>query len=478
MTAPPEKSLIVLIGAARIGTLEQNPHGRLSFSYDDAYRHRSDLPGGPTPLSLSMPLARRTHGNEVVEPYLRGLLPDNENVLRRWGKRFGIPWNSPFAHLRNVGEDVAGAARFVRESRLAEATAPGSVEPKDEAYIARRLRRLRGDRAAWDDIDSPGQFSLAGAQAKFALHRSPAGQWGVPTGRNATTHIFKPPLEHLADQEVNEHLCLRAAGRLGMRVAGSEVLQFDDERAIVLQRYDRVVRPDGSILRVHQEDICQALGVYPARKYQREDGGPGAVDIVDTLRQHLPPSQARRAVETFCRAMAYNWVLYGPDAHAKNYSLLLSGGSVRLAPLYDISSVAPYPDRYNLRTMTMAMSVNDKYQNGLITGDDWRAFAAAAGIDADELTAWVYDVVSNAPDALADVVRQERHWITELDVSRLLVDGVAANSKQLLRWVTQPPQNRPAAATAPPRRSRPRVASYRRTDGSWVSGYDNPRYRS
>lgn len=475
MTDLQEKSLTVLIGGTRIGTLEQNPSGQLSFSYDDDYRLQ--LGGDSTPLSLSMPLARRTHGNDVVEPYLRGLLPDNENVLRRWGTRFGIPWNSPFAHLRNVGEDVAGAAQFVRESRLAEATATGSVEPRDEAYIARRLSRLRGDRAAWDDIDSPGQFSLAGAQAKFALHRSLAGQWGVPTGRNATTHIFKPPLEHLADQEVNEHLCLRAAGRLGMLVANSEVLQFGDERAIVLERYDRVARSDGSVLRVHQEDICQALGVYPARKYQREDGGPGAVQVIDTLRQHVPPSAARRAVETFCRALAYNWVLYGPDAHAKNYSLLLSGGSVRLAPLYDISSVAPYPDRYDLRTMAMAMSVNGKYQNSLITGDDWRAFAVAVGVDAGEMTGWVHDVVSHAPDALADVVREERDWITELDVSRQLIDGVAANSKQLLRWVQRPPENRPKAAAAPRRRSRPRVDPYRRTDGTWVSGYDNPRFR-
>ncbi|MEO9240165.1 MAG: HipA domain-containing protein, partial [Jatrophihabitantaceae bacterium] len=329
MPDPQDKRLIVLINRAPAGVLEQDPHGRLSFSYHENYRaHRS-----PTPLSLSMPLALRSHANDVVEPYLRGLLPDNENVLRRWGARFGVPWNSPFAQLRHVGEDVAGAAQFVRESRLAEVTGPGSIEPKDDAYIADRLRVLRGDRAAWDDIASPGQFSLAGAQAKLALYRSPSGQWGLPSGRRATTHILKPALEHLVDQEVNEHLCLRGAARLGIRVAHSEIMQFGDERAIVLERYDRLVREDGSVQRVHQEDFCQALAVYPARKYEREDGGPGAVAIIRTLRQYLPPSQARPATETFCRALAYNWVIYGPDAHAKNYSLLLSGSNVRFAPL-------------------------------------------------------------------------------------------------------------------------------------------------
>ena len=473
MSEPKERTLAVLLNSERIGALDQDPHGQLSFTYNENYRRRRNA----TPLSLSMPLARRTHRNDMVEPYLRGLLPDNENVLRRWGSRFGVPWNSPFAHLRNVGEDVAGAAQFVRESRLAEVTEPGSVEPKDEAYIANRLRVLRGDRAAWDDIDSPGQFSLAGAQAKFALYRSPEGQWGLPTGRRATTHILKPPLEHLAHQEVDEHLCLRAAGRLGMRVARSEVMEFGTERAIVLERYDRIVQADGSVVRVHQEDVCQALAVYPARKYEREDGGPGAVRIIDTLRQHIPPSQARPAVETFCRALAYNWVIYGPDAHAKNYSLLLAGPTVRMAPLYDISSVAPYPDRFDLRTMAMAMSVNGKYQNSLVTGEDWRALARAADIDPEQMTSWVYDVVSNAPEALAEAVREEADWITELEMTHRLVDGVAATSKQLLRWIEPPAAGGLDVAAAVRRPGKPRVAPYRKADGTWVSGYDNPRYR-
>lgn len=474
MSDPTEKTLIVLLNSALIGTLDQDPHGQLSFTYDEDYRRRRNA----TPLSLSIPLARREQGNDVVEPYLRGLLPDNENVLRRWGSRFGVPWNSPFAHLRNVGEDVAGAAQFVRESRVAEATAPGAIEPEDEAYIANRLRVLRGDRAAWDDIDSPGQFSLAGAQAKFALYRSPDGQWGLPTGRSATTQILKPPLEHLAHQEVNEHLCLRTAGHLGMRVAHSEVMQFGGERAIVLERYDRVVRPDGSVLRVHQEDVCQALAVYPARKYEREDGGPGAIKVIATLREHMPPSQSRPAIETFCRALAYNWVIFGPDAHAKNYSLLLSGRDVRLAPLYDISSVAPYPDRFDLRTMAMAMSINGKYRNNLITGDDWRAFARAADLEPDQVIGWVHDVIANAPDALADVVRAEQEWIAELEMTRALVDGVAANSRQLLRWVEPPPpgEGREDAAIVK-RPGKAQVDPYRKSDGTWVSGYSNPRYR-
>ena len=474
MTQPTDKSLRVLINAEQIGVLEQGPHGQLSFRYEESWRERRDA----TPLSLSIPISGREHPNAVVEPFLRGLLPDNENVLRRWGRRFGVPWNSPFAHLRNVGEDVAGAAQFVRESRLEEATKPGRIEAIDEDYIEHRLRVLRGDRAAWDDIDSPGQFSLAGAQAKFALHRSLDGQWGLPSGRSATTHILKPPLEYLAHQEVNEHLCLRAAGRLGMRAANSEVMTFGEERAIVLERYDRLRQPDGTVLRVHQEDMCQALSVYPDRKYEREDGGPGAADIVALLRDHIPPSQAVEAIEMFCRALAFNWVIFGPDAHAKNYSLLLSGPNVRLAPLYDISSVAPYPDRYDLRHMAMAMSINKKYENNLITGEDWRQLARALAIDPDHMTTWVHDVVSRAPGALADAVRAEDKWITNLGMVRQLVDGVASHAKALLRWIELPVESPRPSMRGSQKPTEPTVAAYRKADGTYVKEYPNPRHRA
>jgi serine/threonine-protein kinase HipA len=285
-------------------------------------------------------------------------------------------------------------------------------------------------------------------------------------------------LEYLEYQEVNEHLCLRAAGTLGIRTANSEVIAFGEERAIVLERYDRLRQPDGSVIRVHQEDLCQALGVCPDRKYEREDGGPSAVDVVALLREHIPPSQALAAVETFCRALAYNWVIYGPEAHAKNYSLLLSGPNVRLAPLYDISSLAPYPDRYDRPHMAMAMSINKKFQNSLVTGEDWIHLARALSVDPDQMTAWVHDVVSNAPDALADAVRSEDDWIAKLNVAHQLVEGVASNSKALLRWVEEPAGSPLPAPRAKLKPTKPTVAPYTKADGTYVKGYPNPRHRS
>lgn len=427
-----EKRLVVLINGQHAGDLTQDRNGRLSFSYSPAWQ----MSPSATPLSLSLPLLRADHKHRFVDPFLRGLLPDSQAVLDRWGSRYGVSPRNPFALLAHVGEDVAGAAQFVREERVEAARDAGYVEAVDEAYIAERLRTLRGDRAAW--TDAHGEFSLAGAQSKFALYRAPDGSWGLPHGRKATTHIFKPPLEHLAHQEVNEHLCLRAAARLGMPTASSGVEVFGDEPAIVLERYDRVVRPDGAVFRIHQEDICQALGVHPDRKYQRGGGGPGALQVIDLLRAHQPPRAAEASVETFCRALAFNWVIYGPDGHAKNYSLLLSGAQVRLAPLYDIASVVPYPGQYNLSRMMLAMSINGKYQNNLIGEADWRSFAKKASIDPDAMVSWVLDVVTRAPGAFSDAIAYEPDWIKALPMAIGLLDGVAASARDRLQSFDRP----------------------------------------
>lgn len=433
------KRLEIVLDGVHAGRLLQDEHGRLSIVYDDGYRRRGDA----TPLSLSMPLSRASHGHNTVDPFLRGLLPDSEAVLERWGRRFGVSANSPYGLISHVGEDVAGAVQFVVEDRLAEATSSGSVQPVDEDYIAGRLRVLGQDRAAWDDALSPAQFSLAGAQAKFALYRSPDGEWGLPSGRTATTHIFKPSLPYLGDQDVNEHLCLVAAGKLGLPAARSEIRQFGDQRAIVLRRYDRVLQPDGEVMRIHQEDFCQALGVSPNRKYERDEGGPGVVQMAGLMRRIQPPAAARDSAAHFAKAMAYNWVIYAPDGHAKNYSILLRGQEAVPSPLYDISSVLPYPDRYDLRTMAMAMSVNGKYQNNLITGADWAVLADQLGVEREQMAAWVREIATNAPDAFADAVTENAAWIKGTAVPPALVDNVASYAHQLARFLETPPSRTP-----------------------------------
>ena len=208
-----------------------------------------------------------------------------------------------------------------------------------EEEVAERLRDLRADTTAWLGRSFTGQFSLAGAQAKTALLQRD-GRWGVPSGATPTTHILKPAVAGLDDHDLNEHLCLDAARRAGLIAARTRIERFGEETAVVVTRYDRIAT-GGAIRRVHQEDLCQALGIPPTRKYQNE-GGPGPVQIVRLLRGAMRPTAAEDAVRRFADALAWNWLIAGTDAHAKNYSLLLAGPEARLAPLYDIASALPY----------------------------------------------------------------------------------------------------------------------------------------
>ncbi|MGY3033782.1 serine/threonine-protein kinase HipA [Bradyrhizobium sp. USDA 4354] len=325
--------------------------------------------GRGLPLSLSMPLAAEEHGPATVQAFLWGLLPDNEQVLERWAKKFQVSARNVFALISNVGEDCAGAVQFVTPDRL-EALKTGKddkIEWLDKPEIANRLRILREDHAAWRLPRDTGQFSLAGVQPKTALVLKD-NKWGIPAGRIPTTHILKLPTGHFDGHAENEHICLQLARELGLPAAETKVMRFEQEIAIVVERYDRQVRGN-DIIRVHQEDICQAMGILPTKKYQNK-GGPTPADIVELLRTYSTDREAD--LETFVSALVFNWLIGGSDAHAKNYSLLLASGLlVRLAPLYDIASILPY-DHVDQRKIKLAMKVGGEYKLDQIGLRQWR----------------------------------------------------------------------------------------------------------
>jgi serine/threonine-protein kinase HipA len=387
-------TLVVLLDNAVAGTLTRLRGGRLRFDYDDDYRSRPD----PVPLSLSMPSQVRSHSDQVVAPWLWGLLPDNEAVLSRWARQFHASASSPFSMLATpIGEDCAGAVQFVAPEDVQRVIGrPGEVTWLTEEDVAQRLRELREDSTAWLGRSFTGQFSLAGAQAKTAL-LCEDGRWGVPRGAAATSHILKPAVAGLDDHDLNEHLCLDAARRAGLVVARTRVAQFGDQTAIVIERYDRL-QIDGETVRIHQEDLCQALGVPPSRKYQNE-GGPGAREIAGLLRRVMPPRAADDAIARFADALIWNWIIGGTDAHAKNYSLLLASIQVRLAPLYDVASALPYG--MHEQKLRFAMKIGGDYRV-YPHRNRWPAAARDLGLDAEELTTRVRQLAAVAPDAFSD----------------------------------------------------------------------------
>ena len=418
-------TLLVILDDVVAGMLTRLSGGRLRFDYDASYQERS----GPTPLSLSMPAQVRSHPDQQINPWLWGLLPDNEQVLRRWGREFHVSASSAFSLLATpIGEDCAGAVRFTppdeRERVLGRT---GEVMWLTEDDVASRLRELREDSTAWLGRTFTGQFSLAGAQAKTALLFD-GSRWGVPSGPIPTTHILKPAIAGLDDHDLNEHLCLDAARRAGLIAARSTIGRFADETAVVITRYDRIRDAEKRIARVHQEDLCQALGVPPGGKYQNE-GGPTPARIARLFRDAMTPQAGEEAVRRFADALIWNWLIAGTDAHAKNYSVLLAGNQVRLAPLYDIASALPYGTHE--RKLRLAMKIGSSY-DVFLQRSRWPDAARDLGLDSDALVERARELARITPDAFADAASAAEVEALQRDLPGQLLQLVADRARRCL----------------------------------------------
>jgi serine/threonine-protein kinase HipA len=382
--------LIVLLSDREVGRVRQDQRGRLKFIYNNEWRQAR----GAYPLSLSMPLAASEHPHDLIDAFIWGLLPDNALIVESWAKKFQVSARNALALISHVGEDCAGAVQFVRPDRLDAVLNSGSgdIDWLDESDVAARLKTLREDHSAWRRPGDTGQFSLAGAQPKTALLLQD-GKWGVPSGRIPTTHILKPPTGAFDGYVENEHFCLTLARALGLPAASSTVMRFGDEIAFVVERYDRQII-DRKIVRIHQEDMCQAFGVPPARKYENE-GGPSVSRIVGFLQENS--GAPREDVQTFIDAVAYNWLVGGTDAHAKNYSILIgAGGRVRLAPLYDLASILPY-DEFDPLKLKLAMKLGGKYRIRDISARSWEKLSGELRLDKKEVARRACEMASKLP---------------------------------------------------------------------------------
>lgn len=363
-------------------------------------------------------MTRSSHGSGVF-------FRTTENVLARWARTFQASASNAFSLLRATGEDCTGAVQLVRPERVDGVQVPEGrqVVWLTAAKVEARLRTLRHDDSAWRLDGDEAQFTLAGAQAKTALHLED-GHWGIPRGAIPTTHILKPPIPGFPGHCENEHLCLALAAALGIPAARSVLSRFGQETAIVVERYDRI-RAAGRLVRLHQEDLCQALTRSPFNRYESR-GGPGCRDIAGAIRSHC--ARPGEDLRTFMKVIALNWVIGGTDAHARNFSLLIGGGGrARLAPLYDLASALPYPGHYAPR-LKLAMKVGGESRLRYIQVRHWARFAAEVGLPPEEVLEICESVAAETPDRFADVVAAARSEGLDHPIIERLKDGIASHA--------------------------------------------------
>ncbi len=268
--------------------------------------------------------------------------------------------------------------------------------------------------------DPDFRISIAGAQEKTALlHMN--GRWHLPHGATATTHIFKLPLGLIGGMKIdmrdsveNEWLCVTILKAFGLSVAHCQPMQFEGMKALVVERFDRQWWTDPSgqprLIRLPQEDMCQATGTPPDTKYEA-DGGPGMDRIMAVLDGSLAREQDRR---TFFQAQVPFWMLCATDGHAKNFSLLLRpGGRYQLTPLYDVLSVYPILGEgaakvspFKARMAMAVRSTNAHWKMRDILRRHWLAVGTRYGVvtpDGRPTQFVIDDLVERTPKVVAEV---------------------------------------------------------------------------
>lgn len=384
------EALAIWLSGTDVALIEQE-RGRLRLAYTEDALDRFPL-GSPL-LSLSLPLTSRRYPQGVVRAFLDGLLPEGD-ARRALADDFDLVASDTFGLVRALGRDCAGAL-VIQPHDDPPPPQPTTLtaEPLSEADIAELVGNLRD---APLGVSGNVRISLAGMQEKLLLTRMPDGSWGRPVAGTPSTHILKPEHASYPNTVENEAFCMRMAKHLGLPVAGVETTTIGGRRLIVVERYDRVVAPDGRVDRLHQEDFCQALGIHPEKKYQ-EDGGPSLHSLGEVLQAAAGPE----SLEMLLRGVTLNVLVANGDAHGKNFALLHTrSGALELAPLYDLMSTLSYGDD------RLAMYVDDVRRTDRVTADRIVSEATKWGMSRRRAADVVEDLLARVPEA-AEAARRE-----------------------------------------------------------------------
>jgi serine/threonine-protein kinase HipA len=389
--------LNVFLNSRLVGVLRRESTGAIDFQYTRDWLDWR----GTFPVSLSLPLREDRYIGAPVINVFDNLLPDSDPIRKRVAERVGADGTDAFSLLTALGHDCVGALQF-----LCEGIDPGTAgdiagKPVSDREVANIIKNLAAAPLGMGE-DKDFRISIAGAQEKTALLRKD-GQWFKPTGTTATTHILKPQIGQLpngidlSNSVENEYLCLKLLDAFGIPVANVEIADFGERRTLIVERFDRLWTRDGRLLRLPQEDTCQALSIPPTKKYQ-SDGGPGMREIINLLKGSDTPDTD---IATFMRANIIFWMLGATDGHAKNFSIFLGpGGRFRMTPLYDVVTAQPSLDADQIprKKFKLAMSAGKSRHYAIreIMPRHFMQTADLAGVGTTVMRAIFEDIAANA----------------------------------------------------------------------------------
>ena len=352
-------------------------------------------------LSCSLPLGAR---RQDAAPFCRGLLPEGQ-ALQALAARAGVAVNATFELLARYGRDVAGALVIGVER-------PGSRDFGVEPYTPQTLVGAIEELDEYPlGVHDDSELSLAGLQDKLLLVKLEDGGWARPLGGRPSTHILKADDPRHPGLVEAESLCLALARAAGLTTVESELAQIGSHACLIVSRFDRRL-VGGEVRRIHQEDLCQALGLDPdgarGRAKYESSGGPSLRQMAALLDAYA--ADPRAELDRLVAVTTFTVLIGNADAHGKNLALLHpTPETVSLAPLYDTVPTALWP---NLRT-DAAMAIGGQ--------------------------------PSLADVTLTDVVREARSWPHPEDRARAVATSTAGRLLEAIDKGTVSPDSDVAA---------------------------------
>jgi serine/threonine-protein kinase HipA len=408
---------------SKAGRLIQDDSGRLRFAYDPAYIKSKE----PWPLSVSMPLREAEFDERVARPFFSGLLPE-ELIRDKIAKLLGVSAKNPFSLLEIIGGECAGAISLYPEGTEPHEENPDDIQILDEQHLDEIFEHLK--RRPLFAGEKGVRLSLAGAQDKLAV-RMIGDKLALMRGGAPTTHILKTLIadrEGISDSVHNELFCLMLAELCGVPAPRAQMRHTASEPYLLVERYDRKWQ-GRNVVRLHQEDFCQALSIPPENKYERE-GGPGISACLDEIQKDSVQPLADRIA--FLNTVIFNYLIGNADAHGKNFSFLYEQGKPRLAPPYDLLSTAVYPDL----SSKMAMKIDGKYEPHDVHLRHWQRLVPDSATARKALEKSLSDMarktLSHAAQLSADLKKDN---ITSPLIESIL--GIIKNRSARISWETK-----------------------------------------
>lgn len=397
-----------------VGYLSKQPSGAIEFIYADEWLSNERA----YPVSLSLPLREDAYKGAPVIAVFENLLPDSENLRSRVAEKVGADGTDAYSLLSQIGRDCVGALQFFPENADIDFSDLRSIQ--GEAINDEEIESLLNDLARTPlglDREHDFRISVAGAQEKTALLYY-NGKWIRPSGATPTTHIFKtqigalPNGVDLSNSVENEFYGLAVMEAFGLPVNKAQIQTFGKTKSLVIERFDRAWTRDGILLRIPQEDCCQALSIPPSRKYQNDrrpanERQPSMVEILNLLKGSDQPAEDQKA---FLKAQIIFWLIGATDGHGKNFSIYIgTGGRFTLTPFYDVLTAQPFFDAHQIqkKEMKMAMSVGDNnhYKMNDIQGRHFVQTARKAGLP-DRIAKEALDEIAGKADKAIQAIEK------------------------------------------------------------------------